>query len=186
MKDDPTPRVAARIRAERLARGWSLDDCAAASGVSKAMLSKIERAEASPTAALLGRISGAFGMTLSRLLADETRASGRLVRAGDQPAWRDPATGYVRRQLSPLSDLPLQLVDVRLPAGKQVRFPSSAYAFLRQVIWVMSGTLQFVEGAVTHTLRTGDCLELGDPADCVFRNRSARECRYLVAVLPHR
>ena len=182
IKDDPTPRLAARIRAQRQARGWSLDAFARASGVSKAMLSKIERGEASPTAALLGRISGALGLTLSSLLADPADASGRLVRAAEQPTWRDPATGYVRRQLSPLSHSPLQLVEVQLPARKTVRFPASAYAFLHQLIWVISGTLTFIEGSVTHVLQPGDCLELGEPADCAFRNRSAKACRYLVAV----
>ena len=56
MEDDPTPRLAARLRDLRQARGWSLDAFARHSHVSKAMLSKIERGAASPTAALLGRI----------------------------------------------------------------------------------------------------------------------------------
>src|SRR6266478_9007342 len=66
---DLTLAIARRLRAEREARGWTIADLAALSGVSKAMISKIERAEASPTAMLLGRLSGAFGLTLSRLLA---------------------------------------------------------------------------------------------------------------------
>jgi transcriptional regulator with XRE-family HTH domain len=183
MKDDPTPRIAARLRQQRQQRAWSLDDLAARSGVSKAMLSKIERGEASPTAALLGKISGALGMTLSNLLAEETRTRGRLIRAADQPVWRDPETGYVRKQLSPLSDIPLQLVEVRLPAGAQVRFPASAYAFIRQVVWVISGVLEFTEGTESHKLSAGDCLELGEPTDCEFRNAARGECRYLVAVV---
>jgi transcriptional regulator with XRE-family HTH domain len=183
MQDDPTPRIAARLREQRQQRAWSLDELAARSGVSKAMLSKIERGEASPTAALLGKISGALGMTLSTLLADESPARGRLVRAASQPVWRDPETGYVRKQLSPLSDIPMQLVEVRLPAGAQVRFPASAYAFIRQLVWVISGVLEFSEGSQTHRLSAGDCLELGDPADCEFHNRARGECRYLVAVV---
>src|ERR1051325_7443045 len=115
--DDPTPVLALRIRREREGRGWSLGDLAERSGVSKAMISKIERGEASPTAALLGRLSGAFGLTLSALLARAEHASGRLLRAADQPRWQDPETGYVRRQVSPQSDLPLDLVRVELPAG---------------------------------------------------------------------
>ncbi len=183
MQDDPTPRIAARLREQRRLRSWSLDDLATQSGVSKAMLSKIERGEASPTAALLGKISGALGMTLSALLADETGGAERLVRAADQPVWRDPGTGYTRKQLSPLSDMPMHLVEVRLPGGAEVRFPASAYAFIRQLIWVVSGVLEFSEGAVTHRLGAGDCLALGEASDCVFHNPLRGECRYLVAIV---
>lgn len=179
---DPTPLIAARLKEARASRGWSLDDLARHTGVSKAMLSKLERCEASPTAALLGRISGALDMTLSSLLAATAAPGARLVRKADQPTWKDPTTGYVRRQVSPLSDLPVQLVEVELPPRAEVGFPASAYAFIRQYIWVLAGTLEFVEGAQVHKLDSGDCLELGPPTDCVFRNRRRSACRYLVAV----
>ena len=107
--DDPTPALAARLRLERDARGWSLAELAQRSGVSKAMISKIERGEASPTAALLGRLSGALGLTLSALLARAEGRPERLTRAADQPRWRDPKTGYVRCQVSPSA---LQSIDV--------------------------------------------------------------------------
>jgi len=62
-------RLVNRIKTERDARGWSLGDPAERSGVSKAMISKIERRESSPTATLLGHLSGADGLTVSTLLA---------------------------------------------------------------------------------------------------------------------
>jgi transcriptional regulator with XRE-family HTH domain len=178
--------IGARIRTERLERGWSLTDLAERSGVSRAMINKVERGESSPTASLLGRLSGAFGLTLSTLLARAEGASGgRLVRAADQPRWQDPATGYVRRQIAPLhgSDIRLELVHVALPAGAVVAFPASSYAFMRQVILVLGGRLTFTEGDVAHELESGDCLELGLPADCTFRNETAAVCTYLVAVV---
>ena len=92
--------LATRLRLEREARGWTLADLATRSGVSKAMLSKIERGEASPTAALLGRLSGAYGLTISQLFA-RAEQGGQLARAADQPVWMDPATGFIRRSLSP-------------------------------------------------------------------------------------
>src|SRR6476646_1353514 len=98
--DSIDSRVAARIRGERTARRWSLDDLADRSQVSKAMISKIERAEASPTAALLGRLSGAYGLTLSTLLAEAESTRSGPLRQADQPVWRDPATGYLRRQVA--------------------------------------------------------------------------------------
>ena len=82
-------RIAARVLAERTSRGWSLEQLAERSGVSRAMISKIERGESSPTATLLGRLSGAFGLTLSSLLARAELQSGRLLRAADQPQWKD-------------------------------------------------------------------------------------------------
>ena len=79
-------------------RGWSLTDLAQRSGVSRAMINKVERGEASPTASLLGRLSGAFGLTLSALLArTETTYAGRIVREKDQLLWTDPASGYIVR-----------------------------------------------------------------------------------------
>ncbi len=180
--DDITLKIAARVRGERTARRWSLDDLSERASVSKAMISKIERAEASPTAALLGRLSGAYGITLSNLLA-ETEAPHGPRRAADQPVWRDPDTGYIRRQVSASAKIPIELTQVELPAGAAVSFPASSYAFIQQVMWVLSGRLTFVEGKVTHELGPGDSLELGAPADCTFRNEGTATCRYLVVVL---
>ena len=181
--DDPTPRLATTLRLEREARDWSLAELAERSGVSKAMISKIERGEASPTAALLGRLSGAFGLSMSTLLARAELKGGRLLRAGQQPQWRDPATGYVRRHVSPRSDLPLELVRVELPAGAEVSFPASAYAFNRHLIWVVEGRLTFIEGDVTHQMSPGACLELGPPAPCTYKAPGPKPCTYLVVVL---
>jgi transcriptional regulator with XRE-family HTH domain len=179
---DPTPLIAARLREQRRRRGWSLDQLAARASVSKAMLSKLERGEASPTAALLGRICGACGITMSALVALPGESAGRLVKRAEQPVWRDPQSRYLRRQVSPLSDLPLQLVEVELPGGAEVAFPAAAYAFIRQLVWVLAGRLEFVEGDSVFRLSRGDCLELGAPADCLFRNRGRTVCRYLVAL----
>ena len=178
--------LATRIRLEREQRGWSLADLAERSGVSRAMINKVERGESSPTAALLGRLSGALGLTMSTLLARAEAASGgRLVRKADQALWQDPATGYVRRQVAPAagSDLSLDLVHVELPAGAAVAFPAAAFTFVRQIVVVLHGRLTFLEGEATHRLLEGDCLELGPPADCTFRNDSGRTCTYLVGVI---
>jgi transcriptional regulator with XRE-family HTH domain len=184
--DDLDTRLGACIRIERQRRHWSLTDLAQRSGVSRTMINKVERGEASPTAALLGRLSGALGLTLSTLLARiEAIHTGRLSRAKDQLRWTDPATGYVRRQIAPApgSDLPLDVVHVELPGGATVSFPAAAYAFVRQLVWVLDGCLTFIEGEATHRLGAGDCLELGAPADCTFRNDQSGPCLYVVMVL---
>lgn len=181
--DDAGQRIGARIRVEREARSWSLSDLAEKSGVSRAMINKIERGESSPTATLLARLSGAFNLSMSALIARAEIREGRLLRWNDQPVWIDPKSGYVRRHVSPRSELPLDLVHVELPAGAVIAMPASAYVFLRQLIWVLSGSLVFVEGSIRHDMKEGDCLELGPPSDCVFKNESGGPCTYAVVAL---
>jgi transcriptional regulator with XRE-family HTH domain len=175
-------RLADAVRAARHARGLSARALAERSGVSRAMIAKIERAEVQPTAALLGRLSGALGMTLSELIARAEHAGERLVRAADQPTWTDPDSGYRRRAVSPASGGPLELVEVELPAGAEVSYPADTYAFIHQQIWVLDGRLRFREGDAEHELEAGDCLQLGPPAPCTFMNSTRGPCRYLVAL----
>ena len=181
--DDITLKIAARVRGERTARRWSLDDLAERASVSKAMISKIERAEASPTAALLGRLSGAYGLTLSAMLAEDEPPHRGPVRAADQPVWRDPATGYIRRQVHASTTSPIELTEVDLPPGASVSFPAASYRGMSHVVWVLAGRLTFVEGEVTHELHPGDSLEFGPPVDCTYRNDGASACRHLVVLL---
>lgn len=176
-------RIGNRIRIERESRGWSLSQLAERALVSRAMIHKIERGSSSPTANLLGKLSGAFGLSMSTLMARAEIRQGKLLRRGEQPEWVDPETGYVRRHVSPRSDMPLDLVHVSLPAGKSVPMPASAYAFLRLLIWVLEGELVLVEGPARHELQAGDCLELGPPTDCVFKNETDTECIYAVVLV---
>jgi transcriptional regulator with XRE-family HTH domain len=189
--------LANRILMERETRGWTLADLASRSGVSRSMLSKIERRESSPTAALLGRLSAAFGLTLSQLFAPmQDRPGGQtggqpgeqpgeqIARADRQPAWRDPETGFLRRSLSPPGPEPLELVWGELPPGAEIPYPAASYAFIAdQQLVVIGGQLSIVQGATVHALGTGDCLRFGPPRDVTFRNAGAARCRYVVAVL---
>jgi transcriptional regulator with XRE-family HTH domain len=183
---DVGPALAARIRLERTSRDWSMDELSNRAGVSRAMISKIEREECSPTATVLGRLSGAFGISMSSLLANAEAERRRLARYQEQQVWVDPETRYVRRSVSPMMAAPLQLVEVELPPRAKVTFPASAYSFLHQQIWILSGRLAFSEGPTVYDLRKGDCLQLGHPQECTFENPSASvNCRYLVAVIAH-
>ncbi|TAJ69864.1 MAG: helix-turn-helix domain-containing protein [Phenylobacterium sp.] len=181
--DDSSAKLARRILLEREARGWSLAELAEQSGVSKAAISKIERAEVSPTAVVLVRLAAAFDLTLAGLLVRAEGDAGRLARAADQAVWRDPDTGYVRRQIYSRPDHPQELVQVDLPPGRQVEFPASAYARIRQAIWVTAGELVVHEGATRHVLHAGDCLGFGDPAPVVIANQSTLPCSYVVALV---
>jgi transcriptional regulator with XRE-family HTH domain len=180
--------LAERLRQERESRGWTLADIAARSGVSRAMISKIERNEASPTAALLGRLSAAFGLTMSQLFARVEGApeprNGLVSRADQQMMWRDPETGFVRRSLSPPGTAPLELVWGELPPGARISYPAASLAFVAdQQIVVVAGVLTLTFGGTVHTLNSGDCLRYGPPRDVTFHNTGDARCRYLVALL---
>ena len=179
--DDPGTRIAARLRLERESRGWSLADLAERSSVSKAMISKIEREEVSPTAVILVRLAGAFDLTLAGLLL---RAEGqqRLTRAAEQPVWRDPSTGYLRRQVFSHPDHPLEIIEVELPAKQQVVLPASSYAHIRQAVWVRAGNLVIVEAGERRLLAAGDCLGFGPPSEVTFANETSTPCSYVVVL----
>jgi transcriptional regulator with XRE-family HTH domain len=180
--DDVDERIGARIRAERDARGWSLTLLAEKSGVSRAMIHKVERGESSPTASLLAKLAGAFGMTMSALMALAELEEGRLLRVADQPLWVDPQSGYLRRHVSPKSASALNLVEIDLPPAAVIPMPAAAFRHRQQLIWVLDGALVFIEGGERHELSAGDCLELGPPSDCVFRNESSSTCKYAVVI----
>jgi transcriptional regulator with XRE-family HTH domain len=174
--------LASVLRRARRERDWSVQDLAERAGVSRSMVSKVEREEAQPTAVLLGRLSGALGLTLTELVARAEGDDRRLAQRADQPVWVDPATGYRRRAVSPPVRSATELVEVELPARARVPFPADSYRFVEHQIWVMEGTLCFVEGGTEHTLRAGDCLQLGVPTDCEYVNPGDQPCRYLVVV----
>lgn len=153
------------------------------------MISRIERGESSPTAAVLGKLSAAFQLSIASLLTPAGRAPdeetpgesgpGRVRRGADAPQWRDPATGYRRRQVAG-PDFPAEVAEIRLPAGARVPYPAAAFAFIRQVVWVLDGRLTFHDGDTVHELTEGDTIELGPPAERVFANTTGTECRYAV------
>jgi quercetin dioxygenase-like cupin family protein len=106
---------------------------------------------------------------------------GRIIRAADVAEWRDPDTGYLRRQLS-TPRFPVAVTEVVLPAGARVPYPAGAYAFIAQLVWVLSGRLILADGPDVHELSAGDTFELGEPRPREFRNDAAADCRYLVVV----
>lgn len=175
-------QIAARIRTERERRRWTLAQLAEASGVSRAMINRIERGESSPTAVVLGKLSAAFQLSVSSLLAlaeGTPDDAGGVARQADAAEWRDPATGYRRRQIAG-PHFPAEIAEIRLPPGARVPYPAAAFAFIRQIVWVLDGRLTFHDGDTVHELGAGDTIELGEPAERVFANTTDAECRYAV------
>lgn len=188
---DLQARLAARLRGLRAERGLTLDALADRAGVSRSMISLIERGESSPTATVLERLATGLGVTLASLFADAPRADASpLSRRADQPAWRDPATGYVRRNLSPPGyPSPIELVEVVLPAGARVAYdsPGTRPLGISQQVWVMEGQIELTVRETTHALGAGDCLAMRIDGLTAFRNPTDRDARYLVVVVadPH-
>ncbi|AFZ67952.1 helix-turn-helix domain-containing protein [Deinococcus peraridilitoris] len=180
--DETGALIARRVRLEREARRWSQADLAERAAVSKATVSKIERQEMSPTAVVLVKLAGAFDLTLAGLLLRAEGQGERLTRSAGQPLWRDPATGYLRRQVFMRPDHPVEIAQIELPAGQQVVLPASSYAHIRQVIWVQAGELVIREGHQCARLRVGDCLAFGAPSEVSLTNESAAACTYLVVL----
>jgi transcriptional regulator with XRE-family HTH domain len=178
--DDFSQRLADRLRLERDSRNWSLAELAERSGVAKATISKIERAEASPTAVILVKLASALGLTLAGLMARAEERQDRLSRSSEQPVWRDPETGYRRKQVFRHPDHPIELVKVDMPARQRVTLPVASY--LRQAVWVLRGNLVIVDDGERYPLGAGDCLGFGAPTEVTFANETAVPCEYLVAL----
>jgi transcriptional regulator with XRE-family HTH domain len=177
-------RIAKRLARLRAERGWSLEVLSERTGISRASLSRLERSELSPTAAMLGKLCTVYGWTLSRLMADAETKPVNLVAAAKQTEWRDPESGYRRRAVSPPAPgLRGELVEVRMPAGASVSFDTSPIQGLEHHLWIMEGSLNLdVEGS-RFELHAGDCLRYVLNGPTHFENAGRRETRYIVAMV---
>src|SRR5688572_16556466 len=101
MKTDVNERIAQSVRALRSQMRLSLDALAGKSGVSRSMLSLVERGESSPTAVILEKISAGLGVPLGKLFEDIAVEPRPISRKRDRTEWRDPESGYIRKNISP-------------------------------------------------------------------------------------
>lgn len=179
-------RLGARIRGLRLASGQTLDQLAERSGVSRAMISRVERGESSPTAALLDRVCVGLGIVLSALFREETEASP-LARRADQPVWTDPGSGYVRRSVSPPgTGSRIEIVEVEMPPGGRVLLEAPrATQRLDQQIWILEGEMVVTLGETEHRLAPGDCLQMLLDGPIAYRNPGSTAARYAVVLTSH-
>ena len=176
-------RIATRLKERREVLGLSLNDLAARSGVSRAMISKVERCAASPTAALLGRLCNGLGITLSGLMASAERAITPLTRAEEQPTWHDPDTGLVRVAISPSGTRStVEIVRIDLPSRTAVAYEAQRHLDYEQHVLVLQGRLTLTLGAQRFDLRTGDCLYMRLTEPVSFVNEEDALCRYLVVL----
>jgi transcriptional regulator with XRE-family HTH domain len=190
MKESPldlNQRIAARVRDLRAVRGLSLDALANKSGVSRSMISLIERAESSPTAVVLERLAAGLNVTLSSLFDAPTGENdgGPVARRQDQPEWEDPASGYIRRNVSPPNvDQPMRITEVHFPPGARVAFDTVVREVrVHQQVWLLEGGLDVSVGNDRHSLREGDCLAMQLDRPTMFHNSTEKPARYAVVTV---
>jgi transcriptional regulator with XRE-family HTH domain len=166
----------------------TLDALATTCAVSRSMISLVERGESSPTAVVLEKIASGLGVSLAALFDDASAAASPVSRRDDRTPWRDPQSGYVRRNISPAGfPSPIQIVEVVMPAGARVAYETGARdVSLHQQIWVQEGSIEVTLGSVTYRLAEDDCLAMQLDEPTAFRNRTRKPARYLVIIASER
>ena len=182
--DDINARIASRVRQLRADRGLALDALAESSGVSRSMISLIERGESSPTAVVLEKLATGLGVPLAALFNAPAAPPDPVSRRKDQVEWRDPASGYLRRNVSPAGfPSPLHLVEVFFPAGARVAYETGARpGVTHQQIWVLQGEIEITLDSTRHRLGAGDCLAMVLDRPITYRNRTSKTARYAVVL----
>ncbi|MBB5204887.1 transcriptional regulator with XRE-family HTH domain [Inhella inkyongensis] len=176
-------RLAQRLMTLRTAAGWSLEDLAQRSGISRATLSRLERAETSPTAHLLGRLCAAHGLTLSSLLAEVETLPVRHLGPAQQSQWEDPSLGFRRRMLAPpMRGFATELLECRLQPGAHIRYEHPPVAGLEHHLWLISGQLQLQLDGQVHRLRAGASLSYKLWGASQFDVPGKTEAHYLLAI----
>ena len=175
--------IATRLQSLRKAQGLSLEQLASRSDVSKAMISKIERQDSSPSASLLGRLAASLGVSLAQLLAEDNAQSAPLRPLAQQEVWQDPDIGYLRRQVTAHEEHGApELVEITLPAGTRVSYPGWSHQAYRQRLWIVEGLLNIDYGAQNYALSAGDALTFGVDLPITFSNPGEHPCRYLLVM----
>jgi len=178
--------IAHRLKELRDLQGWSLDVLAERSNVSRSAISLIERGQSNPTASVLDKLSAALNVTLASLFEQKAEVAADpspMSRTGEQAVWTDPASGYVRRNLSSAAPSPIQLVEVSFPAGQRVTYETGARETeVHQQVWIIEGTMEMTVGDTVWRLETGDCLSMRLDVPITFRNPTTKPARYLVAL----
>lgn len=178
--------LADRVRELRKTRSLTLAQLAQLSGVSRSMISLIERQQTSPTAAVLNKLADALGVSLPTLFAADQQPANPepLSSRASQPVWTDPASGYVRRHLTPAGvDSPIELVEVTFPPGATVVFDNPVRKLsIHQQLWVLKGAMDITADAQTWHLAAGDCLAMALGSRITFHNPARQPARYVLAL----
>lgn len=177
-------QIADRLKSLRSAQGWSLDELAAQSGVSRATLSRLENAEVSPTAQVLGRLCAAYGLTMSRLMSMVEDRFEPLIKTRSQPAWEDRSAGFVRRSVSPPSSaLAGEVLECELRPGARIDYPLPPRRGLEHHLLMLGGGLALTVEGKRHDLVSGDCLRYRLFGESQFETSAGTGARYLLFIV---
>lgn len=186
MKEDNSlnERIAQRVRELRAGRDLSLDALSSQCGVSRSMLSLIERAQTSPTAVVLDKLAAGLGVPLAALFESGQHEDEPVSRRAGQIVWRDPHSGYVRRNVSPAGvKSPTQIVEVEFPPQARVNYEAGARSpQVLQQVWMLEGRMEIVHGAEVYLLEAGDCLAFPLDRPNAFHNPGDTPARYAVVL----
>jgi transcriptional regulator with XRE-family HTH domain len=172
-----------RIRNERISRGFSLDLLAERSGVSRSMLSAVERGAKAPTVVVLDRIAGGLALSIERLLEPARAARAVVLRSADQKVERDPS-GWERRIVAPLrpGGGELELLRMTIHPGVDAgQFPPHASG-AREYVVVERGSLLLTLDGTSHLLHAGDSVHYDADCDHGFANPAETPCVYYLAM----
>jgi transcriptional regulator with XRE-family HTH domain len=174
--------LAGNLRRMRQDAKLTSDQLAALSGVSRAMISKIERGVSEPTATVLGKLAAALKVSLSHLLGSPHQRAPQLLKRSEQSVFRDPETGFERRSLSPVfEDGAIDLAYNVLPARCSARFPAH-HAGVEEHLFVHEGTLTVILDEMPFVVAAGDTLFYPSNCEHEFRNETDRPVSFLVVV----
>lgn len=183
---DINQHLSQRIKEIRLARGYTLNELANRSQVSRAMISMIERSATNPTAVVLEKLAVALDITLVSLFNIQTKNLHKepCARYSEQPVWTDPESGYKRRILSPVDiESPVQLIEVDFPAFARVTFETPIRNLIhKQQIWIINGCITILIADRTFHLNSGDCLAIDLDGPIIFNNPHPTNARYILAI----
>ena len=155
--DNVSNQLCRRLKQLRAERNWSLDELAAASGVSRSMLSQVERGKANPTLAVTFRIARAFGMSLGELVEIPGATSiVEVIRADDHTYHYRSDRDCRIRTLSPLNlEKDVEIYEVRLNEGGALR-SAAHFEGTREFLTVQQGKIRVEAGNDAEELNRGD------------------------------
>ncbi|WP_245417408.1 XRE family transcriptional regulator [Aminobacter sp. AP02] len=177
-------RIAQRLRALRAERGWPLDELARRSAVSRATLSRLENAEVSPTASVLGKLCAAYGLTMSRLMHMVEGEFAPVVRRRAQEVWSDPEIGFRRRSISPPAQtLAGEALECELHADTRISYDAPPRPGLEHHLILLDGALSVTVDGKSHDLNPGDCLRYQLFGPSAFETSARAGAKYILFVV---
>ncbi|MFH8663220.1 helix-turn-helix domain-containing protein [Streptomyces afghaniensis] len=174
--------LGARIRAERRARDMAVERLAELSGVSRSMVSEVERGAKTPSVLVLDRLATALGTSIARLLDEPVRPGVVVLHRAQQHVVRDPS-GWERRILSPvLPGVEFEFMRTTLEPGVDAGEFSPHAPGSHEYVAVETGELRLTVDGVPHRLASGDAAYFPGNRRHAFANDSADVCVYYLAM----